>query len=610
MTIELTLLGNRPYLEFPHNWIEWVGWLFLMILTLVWLWREVQQSLVNPRTKSKSSTRFTRAWWILLLVLIPLTGLYLVFRLPPGNVLTLPGTPADPQGPALVLLALLPITLAAGFLGALPAFIIGLLSGMVHALWETHSLFTPVVFCLLGVALSALFQQPYRTRLYRLLRKPLAAVATAAAVYPFLSLVLHSLVYPSSLANRLDYALSQLPADWQCMAGQLLVAGLFAQVIAWMFPSRWGSPDPSQPSPMERRLYIRFLFGMAPLVLLLLIALSASIWVISGRIANQMLKDQMSSTASAAADAIPYYLQTGQNLIRQISMDEPWLTGSPEQRNTKLQQELRLVPFFSQLFVLNTRLQTVAGYPLENYTDSSPSQDELNGITAALGGLPAQYYTIPPASQGENAQATFLTPLFNDQTGAVEGVLIGRSILELNPLIQPALSGLKNFAAQGGQSMLLDQNQRILYHTDRILILEPYTGPVAEQPSFFEDRSANGARRWVYFYPSSGSPWSVVLTLPARLVEQSAMTIAAPLYLVVLLLTLGRSTVWFADIVGESSAIISSKTLVYAIPLTAGAMMASIFFGVTVSLIFSLLLTLFAGMLFGKDFGWHQQRGL
>ncbi|MCU0485207.1 MAG: HAMP domain-containing protein [Anaerolineales bacterium] len=569
MTIELTLLGNRPYLELPHNWIEWTGWLSLLIVTLVWGWNEFQKALANPRTKSKSFTRFTWAWWIILLVLIPLTGLFLVFRLPPGDVLPLPGTPTDPQGPALVLLALLPLTLAAGFLGALPAFCISLLSGMVHALWETHSLFTPLVFCLLGVALAAALQQPYRTRSYQLLRKPLPAAAAIAVGYPVLSLFLHSLTYPSSLANRLDYALSHLPADWQSMAGQLLIAGLFAQVIAWMFPSRWGCPDPSQPSPVERRLYIRFLFGMAPLVLVLLIALAASIWVISGRIANQTIKNQMSSTASAAADAIPYYLQTGQSLIRQIALDEPWLSGSSEQLNFKLQQELRLVPFFSQLFVLNTRLQTIAGYPFENYTDSYPSQDELDGITAALSGIPAQYYTLPPASQGENALVTFLTPLINDQTGAVEGVLIGRSVLEVNPLIQPALSGLKSFAAQGGQSILLDQNQRILYHTDRILILEPYTGPTAEEPSFFDDHSASSARRWVYYYPSTGSPWSVVLTIPARLVEQSAMTIAAPLYLVVLLLTfvsvlllrlgLRRITASLDDLASESNRIANGQ---------------------------------------------------
>jgi cyclic-di-AMP phosphodiesterase PgpH len=72
--------------------------------------------------------------------------------------------------------------------------------------------------------------------------------------------------------------------------------------------------------------------------------------------------------------------------------------------------------------------------------------------------------------------------------------------------------------------------------------------------------------------------------------------------LLTLLMTLARCTLWVADLVGESSGILSGETLIYAIPLTAGAMMASVFFGVTVSLIFSLVTTIFAGMLFGMDF--------
>lgn len=72
--------------------------------------------------------------------------------------------------------------------------------------------------------------------------------------------------------------------------------------------------------------------------------------------------------------------------------------------------------------------------------------------------------------------------------------------------------------------------------------------------------------------------------------------------LLTLLLTLARFTLWVADLVGDSSGILSGETLIYAIPLTAGAMMASVFFGVTVSLIFSLVTTIFAGMLFGMDF--------
>lgn len=72
--------------------------------------------------------------------------------------------------------------------------------------------------------------------------------------------------------------------------------------------------------------------------------------------------------------------------------------------------------------------------------------------------------------------------------------------------------------------------------------------------------------------------------------------------LVVFLITIARAGLWMADVVGDNTANISGKCLLYAVPFTAGAMLVSIFFGVTQSLVFSLLVTTFAGILFGRDF--------
>jgi len=73
--------------------------------------------------------------------------------------------------------------------------------------------------------------------------------------------------------------------------------------------------------------------------------------------------------------------------------------------------------------------------------------------------------------------------------------------------------------------------------------------------------------------------------------------------ILVFMLSIGSFTLCVADSVGDASVSLSGKTLIYAIPISAGAMIACIFFGVNVALIFSLLLSLFAGMLFGKDLG-------
>jgi putative nucleotidyltransferase with HDIG domain len=72
--------------------------------------------------------------------------------------------------------------------------------------------------------------------------------------------------------------------------------------------------------------------------------------------------------------------------------------------------------------------------------------------------------------------------------------------------------------------------------------------------------------------------------------------------LLIFLLLLSRAGIWIGDSVADGSGIISPKTFVYAVPLSAGAMIACIFFGVTVSLIFSLVVTLFSGLIFGKEY--------
>lgn len=72
--------------------------------------------------------------------------------------------------------------------------------------------------------------------------------------------------------------------------------------------------------------------------------------------------------------------------------------------------------------------------------------------------------------------------------------------------------------------------------------------------------------------------------------------------MMVFLLALGSSAFWLADNIGDGTSPICGKTLLYGVPITAGSMFASIFFGATAALIFSLLMTVFAGILFGRDF--------
>jgi putative nucleotidyltransferase with HDIG domain len=122
------------------------------------------------------------------------------------------------------------------------------------------------------------------------------------------------------------------------------------------------------------------------------------------------------------------------------------------------------------------------------------------------------------------------------------------------------------------------------------------------------------------FKNSSDIPWFVVLLatftfctvslgIVLHVVEKSLIYLHPDMrdylflgILLILLLMVARLGLWFGDNIGDNSTILSASTFIYAVPLSAGAMIACIFFGVTSSIIFSLVVTLFSGIIFGKEF--------
>ena len=116
-------------------------------------------------------------------------------------------------------------------------------------------------------------------------------------------------------------------------------------------------------------------------------------------------------------------------------------------------------------------------------------------------------------------------------------------------------------------------------------------------------------KSWLFVFMAIFTFSAVCIGVVAHVTKQSFPYIRMDMHdylflsiLLIFLLVLSRAGLWVGDSIGDSSEIISTKTFIYAVPLSAGAMISCIFFGVTVSLIFSLVLTLFSGMIFGKEF--------
>ncbi len=529
MTTLFTLLTTSPSVELPVGPLGWAGLLALMILVayLQWRWRSYN------RKPWKGST------WLLFIILTistPLTSLFLGVRLLVGQALPPPGIPVDPTGPAAMLVSAVPWALAAGLLGPFPAALLALISGIFQAVWHTHSLFTPLELALVATLFSAAVGQRYRTAPYRLLRHPLAAALLLSIFYPFIGLATTLASTQGELVNRLDYATTNLISVTLAMGIELLIAGLFAEVVALTMPAAWGGDIPLVPAPEERSLQTRFIYNLAPLAFLLMLALLIGNWVVAGEAARGMLEERMSDAAVLAAENVPYFINSGQTLITKLAEDPTMLSNNSTVITARLEEYIRTVAFFDQLVLLDQQSQVIAGYPHSDQTGEQAPVEEQIGFQLAFRGVPFQTFTVPPGPNQTTAQVSFMVAI--PRGDLVERVLVGRSELGNNPMVSPILSSMRSVAGKGGEGMLVDENNRILVHSNPDMVMTTYTGPSSEQAFFDHQHMApDGTRRLVYYQPASGHPWTVVLMVPASEAQQLTLTIAAPLFWVILALS-------------------------------------------------------------------------
>ena len=529
MTGILTLLNSSPYIDFPHQLAGWLGWLiFLAILILgVRYWWEMGEPW---------DTRNTLIL-IVLAICIPITALFFGLRLPVLDILPVPGLPIEPSVPGLMFLASLPWVLAGGILGPFQAVLLGSFSGLFTAFWETHSIFTPLETAGLALLFSVAVRQRYRSPFFRFLRHPLGAAFVLAIAYSPVYILTALVNVQGSIAARLDYALTQTYSVILSRGLELIISGLIAEVIFLTGAKFWGRQGELEPSPAESSLQLRFLGATIPLVALLVITLTVVDWTVAGNSARRMIEERLSSTAQAAAESLPYFLETGQNII--INLADTNLLSQPEGLLPgTLAKGMRTVPFFKQLSLFDINGNPVSGYPEKQADQLQLSPEEKRGIELALKGVLIQTYTLAPWQNEDSAQVSFIAGI-RDVQGQVQGVLLGRTDLNSNPFTQPVVESLKRIKKDGGTGIILDDKQQILYHSvvPNSLIMTKYVGIIPTTPKFFTEVSPTGSRSFVYYQPVVGKPWSVILTLPAEQTQQLALGIAIPLLGMVLFLT-------------------------------------------------------------------------
>jgi PAS domain S-box-containing protein len=518
-----SLLTNLAYLNpIPlSGWLVWLGLAGLLGVAL-FNWRAYQPKLDS------------RAWGIFgaLAFVTLLTTLFLGVEFSSGSALPVPGLPEKPPGSTMMIFSAIPWTLAGGLLGPFAAAGLGILSGLLRAVWDTHSLFKVLELGLMGVLFAVANRQRYRTPLYGLLRQPLFSALCLIVVHVVV-FVLSAFFTASAFATvseRLDYALSNAGVASLAFAGEMLVAGLVAQVIAIAFPLRWGGLGLLQPSPAEKSIETRFVSGTGTIISVLLITLLLGDWVIAGRAARDLLHEQLQGVAQVSSQSVPFFFEAGQNLASQVANDPQLSQTADVDLPAFLGRQVQAIPYFNQIALYDLQGgAVVASYPADLVFQIT-AQEEL-GIALTSQGIPNQMYAIPPVENSASARIAFLASVPNTTR-----VLIGRTDLDSNPYMRSLITNLNSLQDVKGTGALIDEQGDIIYHTQAAQVMTPYAGTRGEQPIFDTETAANGTRQLVYYQPVPGHPWAIALTIPAQEAQQLAIDIALPISLMIILL--------------------------------------------------------------------------
>lgn len=525
MQILTTLLTSAPLMILPADWLGWLGWIGLLAVLLLLLRRWWERPLVL--------TRQITLELLVLLAALPFATLFLGVILSADFAIARPNLPVEAFAPVMMILGAVPWMLAGSLYGPLAGVLFGGAGGLLLSLWSTHSLFTPLETALLALLFSHAVRQRYRTLPYSILRHPLAAALLVAAAGAGLTILTAFFDIHGSLEVRVDFALANTWPVIVTRSVEILLGGLLCEILGrFVRLTRHVSPE-LVPSPSEASLQTRFFYTILPLLLVMVVTLVIGDWITAGNAARQMIRDRLSATAHMTAEALPYFFETGQGLIVQMARPE-LLEMNPTEASAALAEGVSDIPFFRQVYLIDTNRQTTAWYPADVITQARFTEEENTGIELALKYPLRENYVIPPWPGESTAQVSFITSIV-DSAGQVRGVLVGRTDLDSNPFTKPVLHSLDALKDLNGEGAILDENQRVLYHSLPELVMTTYSGIVPEEPVFYDDVSPRGTRSLMFYEPVRGSNWGVLLSIPAQQAQQQGLTIAMPLLAVMLI---------------------------------------------------------------------------
>jgi len=532
MDFVISLLGERFYIGFPSDLLGWVG-LVLLVAGIVWLLKFMRNTFRPPTTKG----------WLLfsgLIAVLPFLNIFFCLRFP-GLVGITESVVDSSTVPTVILFSALPWMIAAGFLEVIPAFFLGVMSGIVLALAQTHSIVTIPEISLICLVFTFMIRQGFRSKPFSFIRRPIGAVLT---LIPFV-VIIHQFVLISANATsalHMDFTTGRSWWYSAALAAELMIAGGIGEVLSRVFTADWYKPKKLSPSPMENSLRTRFIMIIAPLLILVVAALLIGGWETASIASRQIVTEQLNTASQSIRSVIPTMMAVGSRVISSQANPD-LLDGDTTELGERLDGIVSQYGFFEEVIVFNDQRTVMANRP--SGTSAALTSYETAGLDTASVTL-GMTTVITPAGINGIGFITFIQAILGENN-QIAGYLIGRTSVYSNPLTQASLAGLSEFETDGGLVYLLDGLGQTIYTSPGNPDGVVYLGSIPQESELPGLTGAILENRYLSHYtvlPEQN--WMVITRLPSSEMDKIAISISWPFFLI-MALVLGTSVFFMRD---------------------------------------------------------------
>jgi two-component system phosphate regulon sensor histidine kinase PhoR len=476
--------------------------------------------------------------FIVLLTAPMLTNHFLVLNYTGPGLLPPTDAPIKPAQAFTPLLGAVPIFITGAWLGAGPAMLVGLVCGILRVDTTISGIVEPFRLACFGFFVGFLLRQDYRGTLPHLGRQPLVTAIVASLLSTPLLLSAYTHLTDSGSAG-LGYVLKLMETNFGPALLESLTSAILLQAVYFFFPNANPVHIARRPPPynrsLRRRLVALFTVSMTAMTIVLVYAVAST----TIDLAQEQAIAEITRDANNAVEWIPYFVQTGQGLLREFANDERFWHSDPADLEDLLRSKLRAGAFFDQLILVDPDRQSIATYPSTPTGDIQLTSREETLLKHVIEDGAPQTSSAHRSSQNQ-VIISFLEPVeATDSTDAEShsSVLIGRTHLDTNPVIDRILGSMQ-WASGQGEGFLVDSSGLVIAHSDPDLVLTEWyidenRVPVDALPrgQVYESHDPlTNERLLVYHLRTEGYPWTVVIELPYKVVLEQAWRTATPLF--------------------------------------------------------------------------------